>query len=260
MTRESRLPGLGLWAAVRDNRLRRIESAGHVTLRLDHVAEVEPLLAEQFDHIVVATGSEWRRDGLARAGTPPPAISADAPVLTPDDILDGVVPSGRIVVYDEDHYYMGGLVAEVLRAGGADVALVTPAAEASIWTHRTMEQRFVQRKLLTMGVQVRPHLRLESVRPGGARLACVFTGRVQDCVADAVVLVCARRPKDALYYALQDAAAGAAKKAPKLSVIGDAKAPALIAHAVRSGHRFARELDSEAADPNRFERDMPTWP
>ena len=261
VTRESALPGLGLWAAVRDNRLRRIESAGHVTLHLGQCVEAESLLAEQFDHIVVATGCEWRRDGLARAGTPPPSIAADAPVYTPDDILDGVVPSGRVVVYDEDHYYMGGLVAEVLSAGGSDVSLVTPAAEASIWTHRTMEQRFVQRKLLTMGVQIRPHLRLVSAGDGGARFACVFTGKAEDCAADAIVLVCARRPRVELFHALQDAVAnGSANQSPKVSIIGDANAPALIAHAVRSGHRFARELDDDATDRSRFERDMHPWP
>ena len=260
VTRECQLPGLGLWAAVRDNRLRRIERSGHVDMRTGQTATVEPLLSQGYDHIVLSTGSEWRRDGLARAGSPNPFIADDAVILTPDDIMAGMRPSGHVLVHDEDHYYMGGLVAEVLGAAGARITLTTPAAEASIWTHRTMEQRFIQRKLLRMGVAIRPHLRLQSIEPGGAMLSCVFSGAEAEIAADAIVLVGARRPRDDLFRALADAMPGdGTSRRPELSLIGDARSPALIVHAVRSGHRFARDLDSERSDPYRFERDMPTW-
>lgn len=264
VTRESRLPGLGLWAAVRDNRLQRIERSGRVELRVGQTADMDPLLAQGYDHIVFSTGAEWRRDGLARAGSPAPTIADGAVILTPDDIMDGMRPEGHVLIYDEDHYYMGGLVAETLSEAGASVSLATPAAEASIWTHRTMEQRFIQRKLLRMGVAIRPHLRLLSAQRGGATLSCVFSGAVSELCADAIVLVGARQPRDGLFRALTDAisttgpAAGGAPR-PELWLIGDARSPALIAHAVRSGHKFARELDSGRNDPYRFERDMPIW-
>ncbi len=42
-----------------------------------------------------------------------------------------------MVVYDDDHYYIGGVIAELLRRDGLDVTLVTPANEISTWTRHT---------------------------------------------------------------------------------------------------------------------------
>jgi hypothetical protein len=63
------------------------------------------------------TGSHWRRDGTARHVLIPVAIDAQMPVFTPDDIMAGHMPSGHVVVYDDDHYYMGGVMAEKLVEG-----------------------------------------------------------------------------------------------------------------------------------------------
>ena len=57
----------------------------------------------------------------------------DAEVLTPDDIMAGRMPRGRdVLIYDDDHYYMGGVLAELLRKHGFAVTLVTPAPLVSI--------------------------------------------------------------------------------------------------------------------------------
>ena len=57
-----------------------------------------------------------------------------AHVLTPDDILGGVTPKGPVLVFDDDHYYIGGIVAEALRRAGCEVRLITPAGYVSAWT------------------------------------------------------------------------------------------------------------------------------
>ncbi len=49
------------------------------------------------------------------------------PVFTPDDIMEGRLPTGDVVLFDDDHYYMGGVLAELLARKGAKVTLVTPA-------------------------------------------------------------------------------------------------------------------------------------
>lgn len=60
-------------------------------------------------------------------------------LLTPDDLMAGKRPRGRrVVLYDDDHYYMGGVLAELLANDGAEVHIVTPAADVSNWTHNTM--------------------------------------------------------------------------------------------------------------------------
>ena len=55
-------------------------------------------------------------------------------VLTPDDILTGSKANGRVLIYDDDHYYMGGALAERCRQEGLQVCLVTPDSIISSWT------------------------------------------------------------------------------------------------------------------------------
>ena len=61
-----------------------------------------------FRHVAVATGAAWRRDGVARWHTQPVPVGPAADVLTPDDLMAGWRPSGSRV-YDDDHYYLGGV-------------------------------------------------------------------------------------------------------------------------------------------------------
>ena len=53
-------------------------------------------------------------------------------VQTPDDLMDGASASGSVVVFDDDHYYMGGVLAEQLSRGGLAVTLVTPEGKEPI--------------------------------------------------------------------------------------------------------------------------------
>ena len=57
------------------------------------------------------------RDGVARMHVVPMPIDPALPVFTPDDLMDGRLPSGEVVVFDDDHYYMGGVLAELLAQG-----------------------------------------------------------------------------------------------------------------------------------------------
>ena len=87
--------------------------------------------------------------------TPHPAASIwRAQVFTPDDVMDGSTPRGPAVVFDDDHYYMGGVLAEKLRALGLEVTLVTPADRVSAWTVNTLEQYAIQKRLLEFGVAI----------------------------------------------------------------------------------------------------------
>jgi dimethylamine/trimethylamine dehydrogenase len=60
--------------------------------------------------------------------------------MTPDDVLDGAPVSGRVLIYDDDHYFMGSTIAERYRDQGLEVCLVTPASMVSVWTENTLEQ------------------------------------------------------------------------------------------------------------------------
>jgi len=185
-----------------------------------------------FDHVAVATGARWRIDGVGRFHTRPLAL--DGEVLTPDDVLAGARPAGeRVLVYDDDHYYLGGALAELLAREGRRVTLVTPAVRVSEWTVNTMEQPRIHRRLVEAGVELATATALLGVEAGEARVVCTFTDRERTLPLDALVTVTARLPVDAL------------AAAPGARAVGDALAPGTIATAVWDGRRYAEELDAE---------------
>jgi dimethylamine/trimethylamine dehydrogenase len=158
--------------------------------------------------------------------------------MTPDDVLGGVVPDGPVVVYDDDHYYIGGVIAEKLRGDGLEVTLVTPANEVSTWTIYTDEQHRIQERILTLGIHLKTGASLSEIQSGGVIAECIYTGRKEEIPASAVVLVTSRVPQDDLYYSLRDEI--------DIERIGDCLAPGTIATAVYSGHRYARGMDAVA--------------
>ncbi|MDH3969115.1 MAG: FAD-dependent oxidoreductase [Rhodospirillales bacterium] len=259
VAKECRLPGLSAWGRVRDHRVQQMQNMTNVETYLDSRLTAEQILEFGFEHVAIATGASWRRDGVARFILRPISIAEGAEVLTPDDLMAGKAPSGkRVVLYDDDHYYMGGVLAELLVAQGRKVTLVTPAPDVSNWTHNTLEQGRIQTRLLELGIAIEPHRAVTAVRAGGIETACVFTGRKTELACDSLVLVTARLPNESLIQELT-AKRDAWKDAGILSVkaIGDALAPATIAVAVYAGHRYARELDGpETGDDPPFKREL----
>jgi dimethylamine/trimethylamine dehydrogenase len=239
---ESRLPGLAEWARVRDYRVQQIERMANVEIYRESELGADDVLATEADHVVIATGATWRRDGFGRfhpAGLADPGPAAQ--IFTPDDIMAGRLPGGRVVLFDDDHYYMGAVIAERLCAEGLPVTLVTPEDKVAAWGSYTAEQIRTQRRLLELGVGIVTAHGLTAFDGGEAVLACAYTGREQRITADAVVMVTARRPNDDLYHALRG-------RVESLRRIGDCDAPAIIAAAVYAGHRYARELDAPEQD------------
>ena len=110
----------------------------------------------EFDasHVAIETGATWRRDGVGRATWRlVPGVTEHPGIFTPDDIFAGVQPEiGQVLVYDDDHYYLGGLIAEALAMAGLSVTLLTPGPEVSHWTQNTMEQHKIEERLLSLGV------------------------------------------------------------------------------------------------------------
>ena len=238
---ESALAGLAEWARVRDWRMTQLTKLANVEVFLESLVDEEQILEFGADRVLIATGAKWRRDGTGRWHEEPVPGSGSPSVLTPDDIMAGVRPGGPVVVFDDDHYYMGAVVAETLRHAGCDVTLVTPANEISTWTTHTDEQYRVQKRLLELGVTLETGTCLARVDDGSVALECIYTGDIREVEAANVVMTTSRAPQDALYHALMDRI--------EIQRIGDCDAPGTIATAVYSGHRSAREMDAgEPAD------------
>ena len=239
---ESRLPGLSEWRRVADWRLTQIEKLRNVTVYRSSEMSAADVLEAGFAHVLIATGATWRRDGVG--GTLwRPIPGHDLPhVWTPDDLMGGIRPSGRILIYDDDHYYMGGALAELLADAGCRVTLATPAALVSSWTEYTLEQERIQRRLMEKGARLETQKILREIGEDTAVLAHTISGEETTLPCDGVVLVTDRLPNDALYRELKPALGDG--RLASLRLIGDALAPDIIAQAVFSGYRAAYEFDS----------------
>ncbi len=240
VTRESRLPKLNEWARVRDYRLGQIQRMSNVEIYLESEMDAERIQEFGADAVALATGALWRNDGVGRSiRFPVPGCK----VLTPDDIMDDKrpdTPGSAVTIYDDDHYYMASVIAELLSSEGYRVTLATEGMCVASWTEYTLEQRHIEKRLLSVGVQILVRHQLAEVGEGWLRLTNTLTGEVSDHEGS-VVSVTARLPRDELFKTLKG-------KIP-VRRIGDCFGPSIIAAAVYEGHRYAREFDTEI-DPD----------
>jgi len=251
VSQESALPGLGASARVRDWRVGRIQEMTNVELYLDSALTADQVLDFGFGHVLVATGATWRRDGVGVNNAEPIALSGSVPVYAPEDVFDVKKIPGPVVVFDDDNFYLGGLIAEKLRGDGRDVTLVTTEPVVSAWTVHTMEQPRIQSRVMELGVELVASHNLSRIAAGEVELACLYTERRRTIPAAAVVMVTSRTPNNSLYLELiSDADRLKAAGVSSVQAIGDCDVPSTIAAAVYDGHRAARELDELPADPD----------
>jgi dimethylamine/trimethylamine dehydrogenase len=262
--REASLPGLNEWRRVMDWRLTQIRKMKNVGLYPSSPMTAEEIIETGVQNLVIATGATWRRDGMGRTLRKPIPGCDLQDVFSPDDLMNLNMESGSkllerrqrsaglhtIVIYDDDHYYMGGVLAEFLAMNGYSVSLATPAPLVSYWSQFTLEQERIQSKLVKLGVGLYPQTILSEIEDDCVRLKNAISGREEQLPRDGIVLVTDRISNDALYYELKPAFEEGSLNS--LRVIGDAEAPNIIAQAVFSGHLAAREFDEEKIEGTPF--------
>jgi dimethylamine/trimethylamine dehydrogenase len=231
---ESRLPGLAEWARVRDWRLHQISKLSHVELFPGSHMSAADCEATGAKHVIVATGSHWRRDGRGLSFPAGIAGYDDPRTLTPDEIMAGKRGAGDVVVFDDDSYYMAASLAELLALEGRSVTCVAAQGRVGSWMEHTVEQERLQARLITLGVKIIVNTTVSGLTEAGAELACVFTDQRRQIDCGTLIPVTSRAPDDALWQALQG------RNFASLTRIGDCKAPGIIAQAVHDGHRVAR--------------------
>jgi dimethylamine/trimethylamine dehydrogenase len=259
VTLESGLPGLAAWARVRDYRVNQLKRMHNVEILRGSRVTANDIIEFGATRVVLATGARWRKDGVGRANTRPITGFDVGSVLTPDDVIEGRTCNGPVVVFDDDHYYLGAVLAEKLQCAGTSTVLVTPADKVSAWTVNTLEQPAIHRRLVELGVQVILNQNVVAFDGSRVTLACVYTAKESALPAASIVTVTSRLPNDALYEDLssrQDALAAAG--IVSVTSIGDCLAPGTIAAAVYAGHRYAREFALEPGDEVAFRRELPT--
>ena len=149
---EFALPGLSEWRRVMDWRLTQINKTPNIFFYPSSPMTAKDILEAGAPHVILATGSTWRRDGVGRYHSRP--IPGDGNIFTPDDLMNGKLPSGKVLIYDDDHYYMGGVLAELLAQNNCEVTLVTPAPSISYWTQFTLEQTRILKRLNSLKVNL----------------------------------------------------------------------------------------------------------
>jgi dimethylamine/trimethylamine dehydrogenase len=226
---------------VRDYRENQIRQNPNVEIYLGNHLSANDIIELQIPHVLIATGAHWRRDGTGRRHAFPIAGLENVSVLTPDDVLAGAEIGGRVLIYDDDHYFMGSSIAERCRDQGSDVCLVTPESKLSIWTEYTLEQEKIQSRLLALGVEIVVSHQLLKVVGNKATIANIYSNNHQQQVNfETLIVVTSRQSDDVLYQALLEQE----HRFKTLRAIGDCNAPGTIAAAVYDGHSAARYLQS----------------
>jgi len=239
---ESQLPGLASYIRVRDYRETQIVQKTNLQVYKGNQLSAEDVLELEIPHVICATGASWRRDGVGRQH----AFAIDGidavSVLTPDDILTGAETGQSVLIYDDDHYYLGSTIAEKFVQQGKEVCLVTPDCLISSWTENTLEQEKIHSQLSKLGVEMITSHELSSVGNGNATIASVYdSSQSRDKTFDSLVLVTSRTPNNELYQTLT----AHEDRFKSLLAIGDCEAPSTVAAAVYSGHLAARNLESD---------------
>ncbi len=260
VVRESQLKGLSAWKRVSDYRIVQLEQSATVNLYLQSEMDADNIVDLGIPHVFIATGAYWRRDGAGRSSRTAMDFDTGTSVMTPDDIMAGLIPEpGPVIIYDDEQSYMGGVIAEQLAPTHPNIRYITPAGVASAWTSNTLEQHRIHSALISQGVSISTNQTVKSVNNHQLATRYIFGGkdRVYEC--NTLILVTERQSNNHLANALLEINKSDNKFAT-LEVIGDALAPGLIADAVFYGHLAARnfQMDPEMVENQLFMREIPS--
>ena len=252
--RESRLPGLAAWKRVADYRTYQLSQMPNVQVFPGQRLTVDEILELGIADIAIAEGATWRRDGVGRVNLQPVSGWDSPHVYSADDIMAGQTLSGRVVVFDDEHYYMGSVIAEKLARDGCDVTIATPAAEVGSWSKFTLEWVHVQKRLAELDINFLTFRNIAALTEDTVTLRTSFTGSEDVFEDTCIVMVTSAKPNVTLRDGLEAARPSFDDHGiSSLSFIGDCVAPGPIAQAVHEGHRWAHEFGGTDTEPLRFE-------
>ncbi|MFT5258649.1 MAG: dimethylamine/trimethylamine dehydrogenase [Saprospiraceae bacterium] len=248
VTLESALPGLAQWARVRDWRVGQLQQMTNVDMYLDSSLSPEDVLSYGIQNVVVATGASWRTDGAGRVHRKPLPFLENQHVIGADNLMrDGpeILPNGPVVIFDDDRFYLGSVLAELVAKTDRKTIYVTPSAVVAQWSTNTLEQSRIQKRLIDLNVEIIPLHQLLDMNGASLTLECVYSGKPKTIECSALIPVTSRLPNDQLSTDLLDQQdqwqdAGIIT----VNAIGDCLAPGLIAAATYSGHEIGRALDA----------------
>jgi 2,4-dienoyl-CoA reductase-like NADH-dependent reductase (Old Yellow Enzyme family)/thioredoxin reductase len=193
--------------------------------------------SEQPDHVVVATGATYRRDGWQGQTAAPLPGWETANCVTWDEVATGKAnPSGSVIVLDDLQDAAAPLTAVKLAQDGASVRIVTRWPMIGMETIPEVYYLWIRQQVYEAGVDVIPDLFVRQIDGRSVELINVYMpDHVQTFEADWIVMATGRRSENRLYHVLRERGAS-------VETIGDATAPRATYEAVYEGHRQARKL------------------
>ena len=207
-----------LWKSLTHN-YARVLTHPRLTARFGTHADADTVVGLSPTRVVVATGarpytSKHELRGLV--------------VLHAWDVLDGVVPEGRIVVADWGRDSIGLDCAELLAEAGRDVTFAVGSIYAGEALHQYHRNAYLGR-LMRAGVRFEHYLGLESARDGVVHFRNVVApDLVAALPADTLVLSLGRVPNDAL-------AAELSERGVTVREAGDCRSPRSLEEAILEG-------------------------
>jgi 2,4-dienoyl-CoA reductase-like NADH-dependent reductase (Old Yellow Enzyme family) len=199
---------------------------------------IEALLdTEKPDHVVVATGASYRRDGWqGQTAAPLPGWETGNCVSWDEVVTGKASPAGSVIVLDDLQDAAAPLTAVKLAQEGAAVRLVTRWPMIGMETIPEVYYLWVRQQLYEAGVEVVPDLFVQRIDGRFVELVNVYVpDRVTTLEADWIVMATGRQSENGLYHLLHE-------RGVSVEAIGDATAPRSTYEAVYEGHRQARKL------------------
>ena len=109
-----------------------------------------------------------------------------------------------VLVFDDDNFYLGAVIAEKLTGDGHAVTLVTTDSKVSSWTENTLEQHRIQARVLELGIEVVTAHTIAQIHADKVECTCIFTNHLRTVTAGSVVMVTSRQPNNQIYLALRE--------------------------------------------------------
>ena len=245
--KESQLLGLAEWRRVTDWRITQINKLKSIEIYRESKLNIGDISDLEVDGILVATGAKWAEDALGRHSDIGFEKTDDSMIFGAEKILSGEeIHGSRIVIYDDDHYYMGSVIALHLSKRGYQVVLVTPAGRACSWGEYTDEQVSSNLALYNAGVEVITNKTIINVQNGSVQARCIYSSKIDLIECDKVIPLTRRIPRVGLYHDLiKEYQVKDDKSRLQILKIGDVDSPSHIAAAIYSGYKAAIEFGNE---------------
>jgi 2,4-dienoyl-CoA reductase-like NADH-dependent reductase (Old Yellow Enzyme family)/thioredoxin reductase len=193
------------------------------------------------DHVVVATGAHFHRDGFQGQTAQPITGWESGNCVTWDEVALGAVkPSGQVLVIDDIQDVAAPLIAAAISSSADHVTLVTRWPMVAMETAPDVYLHWMLTYLYQTDVEMlRDHLVTSIDGTAVTAINIYHQDAARELHADWIVMATGRRSENSLYYMLRE-------RGVSVEMIGDATAPRGTYEATFEGHRQARKLGTAA--------------